>query len=176
MSGTRPRRTIRLALWSGEEQRVLGSQAYVKTHFGSAEQPLPAFDKLSAYFNLDTGTGRIRGMRVFGPPEAGEVLRQILAPFADLGVVGAGTYNHRTAPGSDHGAFSVKGLPGIYIDHDPLEYGTWTWHTNLDTYERIHEPDAKQAAIVVASAVYHLAMREERLPRFSQEQMPARKF
>ncbi len=173
---TKPRRTIRLALWSGEEQRVLGSQAYVKTHFGSVEQPLPAFDKLSAYFNLDTGTGRIRGMRVFGPPEAGDVLRQILAPFADLGVVGAGTYSNRTAPGSDHGAFSVNGLPGVYIDQDPLEYGAWTWHTSLDTYERIHEPDAKQAAIVIASAVYHLAMREERLPRFSKEQMPARKF
>lgn len=170
------RRTIRLALWSGEEQRVLGSQAYVKTHFGSAEQPLPAFDKLSAYLNLDTGTGRIRGMRVFGPPEAGDVLRQILAPFVDLGVVGASTYSNRTAPGSDHGAFSVNGLPGVYIDQDPLEYGARTWHTSLDSYERIHEPDAKQAAIVIASAVYHLAMRDERLPRFSKEQLPARKF
>ncbi|MGH9837968.1 MAG: M20/M25/M40 family metallo-hydrolase [Blastocatellia bacterium] len=167
-----PRRTIRIALWSGEEQRVLGSQAYVNTHFGSAETLKPAFDKLSGYFNLDTGTGRIRGMRVFGPPEAGEVLRQILAPFADLGVVGAGTYSNRTASGSDHAAFSVNGLPGIYVDQDPLEYGALTWHTNLDTYERIHEPDAQQAATVIASAVYHLAMREARLPRFSKEQMP----
>jgi hypothetical protein len=172
----KPRRTIRLALWSGEEQRVLGSQAYVKEHFGSAENPKPDFDKLSGYFNLDTGTGRIRGMRVFGPPQAGEALRQLLAPFADLGVVGAGTYSNRTAPGSDHGAFSVNGLPGIYVDQDPLEYGALTWHTSLDTYERIHEPDVKQAAIVIASAVWNLAMREERLPRFSKEQMPARKF
>lgn len=168
----KPRRTIRLGLWSGEEQRVLGSQEYVKQHFGSGENPKPDFDKLSAYFNLDSGTGKVRGMRIFGPAEAGEVLRQILAPFADLGVVGASTYSNRTSPGSDHAAFSVNGLPGVYIDQDPLEYGEYTWHTSLDTYERISEEDGKQAAIVVASAVYYIAMREEKLPRFSKENMP----
>ena len=170
--GVKPRRTIRIGLWSGEEQRVLGSQSYVLEHFGSAENPKADFDKLSAYFNLDTGTGRIRGMRAFGPFETGEVLRQILAPFADLSVVGASTYSNRTAPSSDHAAFSVNGLTGVYIDQDPLEYGEFTWHTNLDTYERISEDDAKQAAIVMASAVYHVAMREEKLPRFSKENMP----
>lgn len=170
--GIKPRRTIRIGLWSGEEQRVLGSQAYVAEHFGSAEKPKADFDKLSAYFNLDTGTGRIRGMRVFGPAEAGEVLRKILLPFADLGVVGATTYSNRTSPSSDHAAFSVNGLPGVYIDQDPLEYGEFTWHTNLDTYERISEEDAKQAAIVVASAVYHLSIREEKIPRFTKENMP----
>ena len=108
--GVKPRRTIRIGLWSGEEQRVLGSQSYVLEHFGSAENPKADFDKLSAYFNLDTGTGRIRGMRAFGPFETGEVLRQILAPFADLSVVGASTYSNRTAPSSDHAAFSVNGL------------------------------------------------------------------
>lgn len=172
----KPRRTIRIGLWSGEEQRVLGSQAYVKKHFGSAEYPRTDFDKLSAYFNLDTGTGRIRGMRVFGPDAAGSVLRQILAPFADLGVVGASTYSNRTAPSSDHAAFSVNGLPGVYIDQDPLEYGEFTWHTSLDTFERIYEPDARQAAIVIASAVYHLAMREENLPRFPKDKMPPLRF
>jgi Zn-dependent M28 family amino/carboxypeptidase len=168
----KPRRTVRIGLWSGEEQRVLGSQAYVREHFGSAENPKKDFDKLSAYFNLDTGTGRIRGMRPFGPPATGEVLRQITAPFADLGIAGAATYSNRTAPGSDHAAFSVNGLPGVYVDQDPLRYGEFTWHTSLDTFERIHEPDAKQAAIVIASAVYHLAMREEKLPRFTKENMP----
>lgn len=167
-----PRRTIRIGLWSGEEQRVLGSQAYVAKHFGSAENLKVGFDNLSAYFNLDTGTGKIRGMRVFGPIETGEVLRKILEPFKDLGVVGASTYSNRTSPGSDHAAFSVNGLLGVYIDQDPLEYGEFTWHTNLDTYERISEEDAKQAAIVVASTVYHVAMREEKLPRFSKENMP----
>jgi hypothetical protein len=171
-AGAKPRRAIRLALWSGEEQRVLGSQEYVKKHFGSAENPQPAFGKLSAYFNLDTGTGRIRGMRVFGPPEAGEVLREMLAPLADLGVVGASVYSNRTAPGSDHAAFSVNGLPGVYIDQDPLEYGEFTWHTNLDTYERIVEEDARQAAIVIATVVWQTAMREEKLPRFAPDKMP----
>jgi Zn-dependent M28 family amino/carboxypeptidase len=151
---------------------VLGSQEYVKKHFGSAENPQSAFDKLSAYFNLDTGTGRIRGMRVFGPPEAGEVLREMLAPLADLGVVGASVYSNRTAPGSDHAAFSVNGLPGVYIDQDPLEYGEFTWHTNLDTYERIVEEDARQAAIVIATVVWQTAMREEKLPRFAPDKMP----
>ena len=168
----KPRRTIRLGLWSGEEQRVLGSQAYVLQHFGSAENPKAGFDKLSAYFNLDSGTGKIRGMRIFGPAQTGEILRQILVPFADLTVVGASTYSNRTAPGSDHAAFSVNGLPGVYIDQDPLEYGEFTWHTNLDTYERISEEDAKQAAIVVAATVYQVAMRDEILPRFSKENMP----
>lgn len=170
--GIQPRRTIRIGLWSGEEQRVLGSQAYVAQNFGSAENPKTDFEKLSAYFNLDTGTGRIRGMRVFGPAESGEVLRKLLTPFADLGVVGATTYSNRTAPSSDHAAFSVNGLPGVYIDQDPIEYGEFTWHTNLDTYERISEEDAKQASIVVASLVYHLAMRDEKLPRFSKENIP----
>lgn len=170
--GITPRRTIRIALWSGEEQGVLGSQLYVLKTFGSAEKPLPDFDKLQAYFNLDTGTGKIRGMRVFGPAESGEVLRQILVPFADLGVAGAGTYSNRTRPGSDHAAFSVNGLPGVYIDQDPIEYGPFTWHTGLDTYERVIEEDTKQAAMVIASAVYHLAMREERFPRFTKENMP----
>jgi Zn-dependent M28 family amino/carboxypeptidase len=168
----KPRRTIRIGLWSGEEQHVLGSQAYVREHFGTAESPKADFSKLSAYFNLDTGTGRIRGMRVFGPDEAGRVLRQIIAPFSDIGVVGAGTYNNRTSPGSDHAAFSVNGLPGVYIDQDPFDYGEFTWHTNLDTYERVFEPDARQAAIVIASAVYHLAIRDELLPRFTRDQMP----
>lgn len=171
-----PLRTIRIGLWSGEEQRVLGSQEYVERHFGSAEEPKPNFNILSAYLNIDTGSGRIRGMRAFGPPAAGDVLKQILAPFADLGVAGASTYSNRTAPGSDHAAFSVNGLPGVYIDQDPLDYGRYAWHTNLDTYERVYEPDARQAAIVIASTVLHLAMRDDLLPRFTSAQMPRRQY
>lgn len=171
-AGARPRRTIRLALWSGEEQRVAGSQAYVRAHFGSAERPAPAFDTLSAYFNLDNGTGRIRGMHVFGPPAAGEVLRDLLAPWADLGVVGATTYRNRTPPGSDHAAFSVNGLPGVWVDQDPLDYGDASWHSTVDTFERLVEDDAKQAAVVMASVVHHVANREARLPRFAPDAMP----
>jgi Zn-dependent M28 family amino/carboxypeptidase len=128
---------------------------------------------LSAAFNLDNGTGRIRGMHVFGPPEAGDVLRRILAPFADLGVVGATTYRNRTPPGSDHAAFSVNGLPGVWVDQDPLDYGEASWHSSADTFERLVEDDLRQAAVVMAATVYHVAMRDALLPRFAPEHLPA---
>ena len=86
--GVKPRRTIRVALWSGEEQGLLGSQSYIREHFGSFEEPKPAFAKLSAYFNIDSGTGRARGMTIFGPPEAATILREAMASFADLGLLG----------------------------------------------------------------------------------------
>ena len=172
--GVKPRRTIRVALWGGEEEGLLGSQAYVKEHFGSVEEPKPDFAKLGAYFNIDSGTGRARGANVFGPPEAASVLRQSLASFEDLGVMGALASQSRALGGSDNTSFSQAGLPGIGMQQDPIEYGTYTWHTSLDTYERIIEDDVKKSAIVIAAAVYQLAMRDELLPRFTKEQMPAR--
>lgn len=168
----KPRRTIRVALWSGEEQGLLGSLAYVKEHFGSFEEPKPEFNKLVAYLNVDSGTGRARGARVFGPPEAATVLREALAPFADLGVMGAVASKRRELGGSDNSSFSQAGLPGIGMGQDPIEYSSATWHTNLDTYERIIEGDAKKTAIAIAAAVYALAMRDEMLPRFTRENMP----
>ncbi|MBP6002982.1 MAG: M20/M25/M40 family metallo-hydrolase [Pyrinomonadaceae bacterium] len=171
--GVKPRRTIRVALWSGEEQGLLGSQAYVKKHFGTAEAPLPAYSKFNGYFNVDSGTGRARGMSVFGPAEASTVLREALAPFADLGVAGAISTRGRNLGGTDHTSFNAAGLPGIGIAQDPIEYFTHTWHTNLDTYERIIESDVKASAIVIAAAVYALAMRDEMLPRFKAGEMPA---
>jgi len=170
--GVRPRRTIRVALWGGEEQGLLGSKAYVKDHFGTFESPKPEFSKLVAYVNQDSGTGRPRGLGVFGPPDAGGVLREILRPFEDLGVMGASTTRSRRAGGTDSTSFNAAGLPGIGVSQDPIEYRTHTWHTNLDTYERIVEEDAIKSATIVASVVYHLAMREEMLPRFSKEDMP----
>jgi hypothetical protein len=172
--GVKPRRTIRVALWSGEEQGLLGSQAYVNQHFGSFEEPKPDYEKLVAYLNIDSGTGRARGASVFGPPEAAGVVRAALAPFADLGVAGAIATRSRGLGGSDHTSFNQAGLPGIGINQDPIEYGSATWHTNLDTYERIVEDDAKKSAIVIAAAVYQLAMRDERLPRFAKDAMPVR--
>jgi carboxypeptidase Q len=171
--GVRPRRTIRVALWSGEEQGLLGSKAYVKEHFGTFENPKPEYFKFNGYFNIDSGTGRVRGANVFGPPETATVLRQALAPFEDLGVMGAIATTSRRTGGTDSTSFNEAGLPGIGLGQDPIEYGTHTWHTNLDTYERIVEQDVKEAAIVVAAAVYHLSMREEMLPRFTKERMPA---
>lgn len=170
--GVKPRRTIRVALWSGEEQGLLGSQAYVKKHFGSAENPGPDFGKFNGYFNIDSGTGKARGMSVFGPPETAAVLREALAPFADLGVVGTINTRGRNLGGSDNTSFSQAGLPGIGVAQDPIEYFTTTWHTNLDTYERVIEDDVKRSAIVIAAAVYALAMRDEMLPRFKLGEMP----
>ena len=171
--GVKPRRTIRVALWSGEEQGLLGSQAYVKEHFGSFENPKPGYEKFGGYFNIDSGTGRARGLSVFGTPEAATVLREAVAPFAEYGVLGAISTKSRGLGGSDHTSFNQAGLPGIGIQQDPIEYGTHTWHTNLDTYERIVEDDVKKSAVVIAAAVYALAMRDELLPRYSKTEMPA---
>jgi hypothetical protein len=170
-AGLRPRRTIRVALWSGEEGGILGSQAYVKAHFGTAEDPKPAWFKLNAYVNMDAGTGRIRGLRVFGPPEAAAVLRPVLAQFADYGVMGASTNSSRFLGGSDSAAFSSTGLPSINTSQDPIEVPL-TRHTNADTYERIVPDDVKKAAAILAAQVWHLANREEMLPRFTKETMP----
>lgn len=171
--GVKPRRTIRVALWSGEEQGLLGSQAYVKEHFGSFENPKPEYFKLGAYFNIDSGTGRARGMSVFGPPETADALRPALTSFADLGFAGVRASNSRGLGGSDNGSFNQAGLPGVGVGQDPIEYFNYTWHTNLDTYERIVEDDVKKSAIIIAAAVYHLAMRDQMPPRFTNETMPA---
>ena len=170
--GAQPRRTIRIALWSGEEQGLLGSRAYVARHFGTFEKPAPEFDRLSAYLNIDHGTGRIRGAAVFGPPAAAHAMRELLSPFEDFGVLGTLAVSSRALGGTDHTSFTRAGLPGINFIQDPIEYASHTHHTNLDTYERIVEADARQSAIVVASVVYHLAMRDARLPRFGTPEMP----
>jgi hypothetical protein len=172
--GVKPRRTVRVALWSGEEQGLWGSQAYVREHFGMVEEPRAAHAKFAGYINIDTGTGRARAMTVFGPPEAGTVLREALAPLKDLGVMGATTTRSRQRGGTDSTSFNEAGLPGINVLQDPVEYQSYTWHTNLDTYERIVEDDVKKSAIAIAAVVYHLAMRDQQLPRFSPDAMPRR--
>lgn len=172
--GVKPRRTIRVALWSGEEQGLLGSQAYVKKHFGSAEAPTAAYSKFGGYFNIDSGTGRARGFSVFGTPEtAGQLRSAIGSSFAEYGFGGVTATGSRGLGGSDHTSFNQAGLPGIGVQQDPIEYGSHTWHTNLDTYERIVEDDVKKSAIIVAAAVYQLAMADNLLPRFAADKMPA---
>jgi carboxypeptidase Q len=170
--GVKPRRTIRVALWSGEEQGLLGSQAYVKEHFGMVENPKPAHANFAGYFNIDSGTGRARGMSVFGPPEAASILRDATKPFEDNGFFGVNATQSRRRGGTDSTSFNEAGLPGIGVQQDPIEYNSHTWHTNLDTYERIIEDDARQSAMVIAAAVYHLAMRDEKLPRLPKDKMP----
>ncbi len=170
--GVKPRRTIRLALWSGEEQGLLGSMAYVKEHFGMAENPKPEHALFAGYFNIDSGTGRARGASVFGPPEAAGILREAMKPFADSGFMGVTSTLSRVRGGTDSTSFNEAGLPGIGIQQDPIEYNAYTWHTNLDTYERVIEADAQASAMVIAAGVYHLAMRDQMLPRVPKDKMP----
>jgi len=171
--GLKPRRTIRVALWSGEEEGLLGSLAYVKEHFGTAENPKPEWFKLDCYFNVDTGTGRIRGASIFGPPEAAAALRPVFMQFEDFGVGGIGTTSSRMTGGTDSTSFNNAGLPGVGAQQDPIEYGSLTHHTNLDTYERIIPDDVKRDAAIIAAAVWHAANRDQMIPRFTKETMPA---
>jgi carboxypeptidase Q len=171
--GLKPRRTVRVALWSGEEEGLLGSLAYVKQHFGTAENPKPEFAKLDCYFNVDTGTGRLRGAGIFGPPESAALLRPVLAQYTDWGVFGVSTTNSRATGGTDSTSFNNAGLPGVGFSQDPIEYNTLTHHTNLDTYERIIPDDVHKAAAIVAAAVWHVANRDDMVPRFPKETMPA---
>jgi hypothetical protein len=167
------RRTVRVACWSGEEEGLLGSKAYVEQHFGTFEAQKPEWSKFNGYFNIDAGTGRARGLSVFGPPEAAAVLREALAPFADLGFAGVIPTKSRNPGGTDSTSFNAAGIPGISAIQDPIEYFNVTWHTNLDTYERIIVPDVQASAQIFAAAVYTLANRDEMLPRFAPADMPA---
>jgi hypothetical protein len=193
----RPRRTIRVALWTGEEQGLLGSRAYVSRHFGSRREPedpdrqdlpssmreehgpvavLPDHARLSVYFNLDNGTGRIRGVYLQENAAAAPVFKAWLAPFADLGVTTTGM---RNTFGSDHLPFDAVGLPGFQFIQDDVEYRATpdaeffgTHHTNMDVHDRLQREDLMQAAVVMASCVYHAAMRDERFPRKPLPQDP----
>ena len=182
--GLKPRRTIRIALWSGEEQGLLGSRAYVAKHFGRMETPaattpangngtaatpsapvlvkLPAYDKLAGYFNLDNGTGKIRGVYLQGNESIAASFRQWLAPFRDLG---AETLTLSNTSGTDHLAFDAIGLPGFQFIQDEIEYDTRTHHSNMDVFDRIQADDMKQASTIMAAFVYNAAMRDEKLPR-----------
>ncbi|MGD0129407.1 MAG: M20/M25/M40 family metallo-hydrolase [Terriglobia bacterium] len=167
-----PRRTIRIALWSGEEEGLLGSLAYVEQHFGSFENRKPEFARLDAYFNIDSGTGKPRGASVFGPPGAADVVRDAMMPFAEWGFLGVIPSDSRRVGGTDSTSFSNAGLPGIGLAQDAFDYGSFTHHTNLDTYERIYEEDVREGAVEIASAVYAVAMADQMLPRFKDSEMP----
>ncbi|MGH9742558.1 MAG: M20/M25/M40 family metallo-hydrolase [Candidatus Acidiferrum sp.] len=168
----KPRRTIRVALWSGEEEGLLGSLAYVKQHFGSFEDQKPEYAKLDAYFNIDSGTGKPRGAGVFGPEGAADMVRDAMSPFADWGFMGVLKTDSRRTGGTDSTSFNNAGLPGIGLAQDPFDYGSFTHHTNLDTYERIYEEDVREGAVEIASAVYALAMVDDMVPRFKDSEMP----
>jgi Zn-dependent M28 family amino/carboxypeptidase len=162
--GIKPRRTIRIALWSGEEQGLLGSKGYVKEHFGdpTTMELKPAHEKFSSYFNLDNGTGRIRGIYLQGNEKLRDVFVEWLKPFKDLG---ATTITISNTGGTDHLSFDAVGLPGFQFIQDGIEYNTRTHHTNMDTYDHLIADDMKQNATIVAAFVYNAAMRDEKLPR-----------
>ena len=195
--GLKPRRTIRIALWSGEEQGLLGSRAYVAEHFGKMETPAspagagngngsastsapvlvtkPAYEKLSAYFNLDNGTGKVRGVYLQGNEAVRPLFRQWLMAFRDRPedktVWGASTLSISNTGGTDHLAFDGIGLPGFQFIQDEIEYDTRTHHSNQDVFDRIQGDDMKQAATIMAAFVYNTAMLDQKLPR---KPMPGR--
>lgn len=160
----KPRRTIRIGLWNGEEGGLYGSYAYVRQHFGDPTTLVlkPAHEKLSAYFNLDNGTGKIRGVYLQGNEAVRPIFAEWLKPFHYLG---ASTLAIQSVGGTDHLPFDYIGLPGFQFIQDEIDYETRTHHSNMDVYEAVQEDDLKQAAVVVASFAYHTAMRDEKLPR-----------
>jgi len=179
-SGLKPRRTIRVALWSGEEQGLFGSRAYVKQHFGEMKgaqnnfgppdpnAPKPElvkgadYEKLSAYYNLDNGTGKIRGVYLQGNSAVAPIFKEWLMPFNDMG---AKTLTISNTGGTDHLSFDAIGLPGFQFIQDVIEYDTRTHHSNQDVYDRIQADDMKQASTIMAAFVYQTAMMDEKMPR-----------
>jgi carboxypeptidase Q len=157
-------RTVRIALWSGEEQGLLGSKAYVKEHFGDPKtmQVTAAHAKLSGYFNLDNGSGKIRGVYLQNNDAMRPLFEQWLQPFYDLG---AATVSIRNTGGTDHLSFDADGLPGFQFIQDPLDYSTVTHHSSMDVYDHAVPADLMQAAAIIASMVYDAATRPEMLPR-----------
>ena len=188
--GVEPRRTIRIGLWTGEEQGLRGSFAHVESLYASRPEPTdpeekkrpsytwakqwpitvkPAHEDLSVYFNLDNGSGKIRGIYTQANAAAGPIFRRWLEPFHDLG---ADTVTNNDTRGTDHLAFDAYGLPGFQFIQDGLDYSTATHHTNLDVFDHARADDLKQASVIMASFLYHAAMREERFPREPMPQEP----
>ncbi len=178
-----PRRTIRIGLWSGEEEGLLGSQGYVQNHFG-ARPPMddpamkgmptllrreagdvsvkPEQAKVSAYFNVDNGSGKIRGIHLQENEAVAPIFEAWMKPFNDLGMT---TLTMRNTGGTDHLSFDAVGIPGFQFIQDPIEYETRTHHSNMDVYDRLQPDDLKQMAVIVAGFVYDAAMRDQMLPR-----------
>jgi len=188
--GLKPKRTIRIGLWTGEEEGLLGSAAYVTQHFGKLEpgnpgvvppgtpnsQPaappklvtMPEYDKFDCYFNLDNGTGKIRGVYLQGNEAVRPIFRQWLMSFRDRpneNIWGANTLSISNTGGTDHLSFDRIGLPGFQFIQDEIEYDTRTHHSNMDVFDRIQADDMMQAATIMATFVYQTAMRDEKIPR-----------
>lgn len=160
----KPKRTIRIALWSSEEQGLFGSRGYVAKHYGDPKTMVltPDQKKISAYYNLDNGTGAVRGIYLQGNEAAGPIFKEWLAPFS---VIGAKTVTISNTGGTDHQAFDAVGIPGFQFIQDPMDYNTRTHHSNEDTYDRLVEEDLKRSATIIASFVYNTSERTQQIPR-----------
>ncbi|MES2828633.1 MAG: M20/M25/M40 family metallo-hydrolase [Bacteroidota bacterium] len=167
----KPKRTIRIALWSSEEQGLFGSRGYVNKHFGDPKTMVLTEDqkKISAYYNLDNGTGAIRGIYLQGNEAAGPIFKEWLTPFNDIGAKAVTISN---TGGTDHQAFDAVGIPGFQFIQDPMDYNTRTHHSNQDTYDRLVEEDLKRAATIVASFVYNTSERIQQIPRKELPKVP----
>ena len=163
-SGLKMRRTVRIGLWGGEEQGLIGSREYVTAHFANVADMIlkPAHAKFAGYFNVDNGTGAIRGVYLQGNEAVGPIFAAWMKPFNNLGMT---TVTIRDTGGTDHQSFDRVGLPGFQFIQDDVEYDTRTHHSNMDSYERIQEEDMRKNAVIVAAFVYHAANRDEKLPR-----------
>ncbi|MDE3216623.1 MAG: M20/M25/M40 family metallo-hydrolase [Gemmatimonadota bacterium] len=168
--GAKPRRTIRIALWGGEEEGLLGSKAYARAHIGDAAagKLLPGYETFDAYYNLDNGTGRIRGIWMEDNPGVAPIFEDFLAPFRDLGV---DLFSPRPVRSTDHETFEAFGLPSFQFVQDRLDYAARTHHTNMDVVDRIQPGDLKQMATIAAAMAYLTAQRDSMLPR---KPVPAR--
>jgi Zn-dependent M28 family amino/carboxypeptidase len=182
--GFEPKRTIRIALWSGEEQGLFGSSTYVDKHFATRPKPtnkdekaLPnylwksqgwpietkaAYDKFSVYFNMDNGSGRFRGIYTEGNVAVKPIFSKWFGPFSDLS---AGTVTNASTGGTDHESFDDVGLPGFQFIQDELDYSSRLHHTHIDSIDHVSEADLKQASVILAGFLYKAAMAEERMPR-----------
>ena len=163
-SGVRLRRTVRLGLWTGEEQGLLGSRAYVRNHFGDPDtmELKPAHARLAGYFNMDNGTGAYRGVYLQGNEAVAPIFRAWMEPFGNLGMR---DLTIRNTGGTDHLAFNAVGLPGFQFIQDPVQYSSRTHHSNLDVYDQLIASDLMKNAVVTATFVLQTANRDEMLPR-----------
>jgi len=167
-TGLKMRRTVRIGLWTGEEEGLLGSRAYVANHFGNAqtqELKQPEHKNFDVYFNIDNGSGKLRGVYLQGNEAAAPIFEQWMKPFHDMGMT---TLSIDNTGGTDHLSFDAVGLPGFQFIQDPLEYDTRTHHSNMDLYDRVQAADLKQMAAVVSTFVYQAANRDEQFPRKPQ--------
>jgi carboxypeptidase Q len=163
-SGLKLRRTVRIGLWGGEEQGLIGSREYVTAHFANVADMVlkPGHAKFAGYFNVDNGTGAIRGVYLQGNEAVGPIFAAWMKPFTNLGMT---TLTIRDTGGTDHQSFDRVGLPGFQFIQDDVEYDTRTHHSNMDSYERIQEEDMRKNAVIVAAFAYQAANRDEKLPR-----------